>query len=103
MVKSTVNLSVHRNTVEQRAKRQLGSVFRKEVLKVFKDSDIRMYVFVGIDAEGKAHASWDTGGIMPLWAVPGTIFKVLDSDMSTVEDDWKPPLRTVERNIREAK
>lgn len=103
MVKSTVNLSVHRNTVEKRAKRQLGSVFRKEIAKVFKDKDIRMYAFVGIDAEGKAHGSWDAGGIMPMWAVPSTVMEILREDMSSHEDDWKPPLRTVERNIREAK
>lgn len=103
MVKSTVNLSVHRNTVEKRAKRQLGNAFRKDIEKVFRDKDIRMYVFVGIDANGKAQTYWDTGGIIPLWAAPSMVMEILQKSMGEFDEDWKPPLRTVERNIWESK
>lgn len=104
MVKKVVNLTVHKNTLEKRAKRQLGSTFRKEIEKVFKDRDIRMYTFVGIDADGKAWSSWDTGGIIPLWAVPATVMDILRTDVAGYEDDWKPPpMRPAHRNIEESK
>lgn len=103
MVKSVVNLSVHRNTLEKRAKRQLGNDFRKTIETTFKEKDIRMFVFVGIDANGKAQVSWDTGGIIPLWAAPSMVMEILQKSMGEVDEDWKPPLRTVERNIGESK
>lgn len=87
------NLTAHKNTIEaRRAKEQ-----RTDVLKAVKSimsNDIRAYAFVAIDAEGRAHSTWDTGSIVPLWGFTPMVERILDADItqSDVEDTWKPNL-----------
>lgn len=89
-----VSLTVHRNTVESRRKRVLSQELRRNVEKMVRDEDIRAYAVVGINAEGKAFALWDTGAALPLWAFADTVAHVLREDIreSKTEDDWRPTL-----------
>lgn len=49
-----------------------------------------MFFLGGIfDGDGRAYAIWDTGGIVPLWSFPGMVEKVLDRDISEVEEDFE--------------
>lgn len=89
-----VRLSVHRNTVEARRKRTLARDLTGRVEKLVRDNDIRAYAVVGIAADGSAHALWDTGAILPMWAFPATVEAALRIDMmsSGVDEDWRPAL-----------
>lgn len=94
MAKKPVSLTVHKNTIERRRKKELASTLRSEVQKMVRNHDLRAYAIIGIDSGGRSHASWDTGGIMPMWGFPETMCAVLRRDMeeSGVEEDWKPPI-----------
>lgn len=90
----TVSLSVHKNTVERRRKRELAKDVQGQVEALIREADVRAFAFVAIDANGKAHARWDTGAILPMWAFPATVMEVLKLDMeqSGADEDWKPNL-----------
>ena len=88
----TTSLSVHRNKVEARRKRELAKDLRDRISDLVKEHDIRAYAVVGIAADGKAYALWDTGAVLPMWAFPETIAAMLRRDIeeSGVVDDWRP-------------
>lgn len=90
----TVRLAAHRNTVEARRKRILSKEMRTRVERMVRDEDIRAYAVVGIAADGSAHAIWDTGAILPLWAFADTVAHVLREDVrnADIADDWRPAL-----------
>lgn len=90
----TVTLSVHRNTIQGRRKRDQAKEASARVLSVMRQEDIRAYAFVGIAADGNAFAIWDTGGVMPMVAFPEVVRCMLNEDMSLsgVVDDWRAPL-----------
>lgn len=94
MSKRPVSLTVHKNTVESRRKRTLARDLQTGVENLVRERDIRAYAIVGIAADGRAYALWDTGAIMPKWAFPATISAVLQRDMEShdVEEDWRPAL-----------
>lgn len=89
-----ISLSVHRNTVENRRKRNMAKDVQKSVEALIRERDIRAYAFVGIGADGAAYALWDTGAILPQWAFPDTIGRALHNDMQNTElqEDWRPSL-----------
>lgn len=88
------NLTVHRNRVEARRKREVAKRLTTETAKMVRDADIRAYAVVGIAADGSAHAIWDTGAIMPMWGFPETVGAILRRDMDNLapEEDWTPSL-----------
>lgn len=92
----TTKLSVHRNKVEARRKRELAADVDNRVGRMVRECDIRAYAFVGIAADGKAYALWDTGAVLPLWAFADTVATILRTDIqdSNVADDWRPNLRS---------
>lgn len=89
-----VSLAAHRNTVEGRRKRQLAAELTKRTAKLVRDNDIRAYAVVGIAADGRAHALWDTGAILPMWAFADTVANALRRDIESrgVAEDWRPAL-----------
>lgn len=80
--------------MERRRKRELAESLRRECHRMVKDADIRAYAIIGIDAQGRSHAMWDTGGIVPMWGFPETMCAALRRDMeeSEADEDWKPPI-----------
>lgn len=92
--KSPISLSVHRNTIAGRKKRELAREASTQVLRLMRQEDIRAYAFVGIGADGKAFTLWDTGSVMPLRVFPAVVREVLSDDIanSAVKDDWRAPL-----------
>lgn len=94
MAKSPVSLTAHRNTVEARRKRVLAQELQGRVGKLVRDADLRAYAVVGIGADGSAHALWDTGAVLPLWAFADTVAGVLRQDIlnADLKDDWRPAL-----------
>lgn len=68
MAGGRVQLSVHRNKLESRRKRALAKELQRDTEKLVRENDIRAYAVVGIGADGKAYALWDTGAILPMWA-----------------------------------
>ncbi len=94
----SVELSVHKNTIEKRRKRELADSMASAARKMTKDCDIRAYALVGIGSDGEAYTSWDTGSVMPMWAFPSTVAEILKTDIgdaraSGVREDWKPALK----------
>lgn len=98
MATKPVSLSLHRNTIEKKQKHELAQRVQKETAKICRDCDIRAFAFVGIDVNGEAHAIWDTGAIIPMWAMGSVVGKVLDADVlnSGVEEDFRAPIRKPE-------
>lgn len=88
------SLSVHKNKIEARRKRELSEDLTRRVKALVKEEDLRAYAIVGISAEGKAFALWDTGAIIPMWAFADTIGNALRRNIeeSGVSEDWKPAL-----------
>ena len=93
MAKS-VNLAVHKNTIEGRAKRRMATEVRGKVERIIRDGDIRAYAFVAIGADGTAHAIWDTGGVIPMYGFPETVSSIIDADMRSSGrlEDFKAPM-----------
>jgi hypothetical protein len=89
-----INLSVHKNTIEKRRKRDLAKSLTNFCHNMTKCHDVRAFAVVGIGADGKAYCHWDTGAIMPMWGFPETIAAAIRRDMeeSEIEEDWRPPL-----------
>lgn len=92
--RSVKSLTVHRNTLEKHRKRELAKDIQKHAEKMVRDNNIRAYAIIGIGADGKGYALWDTGAILPMWAFPATISAILQRDIeeSGVGDDWKPSI-----------
>lgn len=88
-----VRLSVHKNTVARRRKKERATVMSKAAADMCRVHDVRAYAIVGIACDGRAYASWDTGRALPMWAFADTVATVLRKDIETceVEDDWRPP------------
>ena len=93
MAKS-ISLTVHRNKVESRRKRDLAKDVQSQVEAIIRENDVRAYAFVAIAADGTAYSRWDSGAVMPLVAFPATVAELLHRDIanSDVVDDWKPNL-----------
>lgn len=91
-----VSLSVHKSNIERRERAQVRKEMTVAAKSMSSEQDIVSYAIVGFDRSGKAFAAWDTGKIMPKWAFPGAISRVLDFDTSTVEDDYVAPLHRTE-------
>lgn len=93
-----VSLSVHRNTIESRRKRELARECKRSVERLIAECDIRAYAIVGIAADGEPHALWDTGAILPMWAFPEIVAatlreSILQSVGEGLKDDWRPGIR----------
>lgn len=97
MVKS---LSVHRNTIERRHRREVQSAMVRNA-KAIGEGDILAYAIVAIDSDGNGKCAWDTGSALPLWAFADTVRAILDRDIgaSGVDDTWKPSLQERKRPI----
>ena len=93
MAKS-VSLSVHKNTVANHRKRDLARDFGGTVEALIRENDIRAMAFIGIGADGRAFAKWDTGGIIPLYGFPETLGAVLAVDVtnSGVQENFIAPI-----------
>lgn len=89
----TVCLSTHKNTLEKRHARQMKQAACADVQAIMAQ-DVRAYAFVAIDAAGRAHAAWDTGSILPMWAFSSVVADMLRADIeaSGVEETWRPNL-----------
>jgi transcription elongation factor len=94
MAAKPVSLAVHRNTIERRRKQTLAKELTRRTGDMVRSADIRAYAVVGIAADGSAHAIWDTGAILPMWAFAETVAHVLrvDMDNSGAKEDWRPAL-----------
>lgn len=94
------DLTVHRNTVERRRKKELRDDAVAAVKGILSEYDVRAFAFVALDAEGRAIAAWDTGKVMPLWAFPGAVMRVLDHDIASsgVQEDFRAPLRSLRKS-----
>lgn len=93
-MKKPVSLSVHKNTLEGRRKRELAKDMRGQVESIIRECDVRAYAFVAIDANGGAHCRFDTGAFLPLWGFPSTVAAVIQREIENEEiaDDWRPSL-----------
>lgn len=96
MAAKPVSLTVHRNTIEGRKKRERAREASARVLGIMRQEDIRAYAFVGIAADGGVFCTWDTGGIVPMRVFPGVVREALSDDIfgSEVEDDFRAAIRT---------
>jgi len=93
MAKS-VNLTAHRNTIEKRRKHAFAKDFAANVGNIIAENDVRCAAFIGIGADGRAFAWWDTGGLVPMYGFPETMGAVLKHSVeeSNVQEDFKAPI-----------
>lgn len=96
----TRNLSIHRNTIERRHRKQMQAEMVR-ASKAIGDGDVIAYATVAIMSDGNARASWDSGAAVPLWSFADVIAGVLrqDIDHSGLEDDWRPSLQERKKPI----
>ena len=89
-----VSLTVHKNTIERRRKRTMARELATHAERMMRECDLRAYAIIGIGADGKPYAVWDTGAIMPMWAFPETMAAALRASIEQegIEDDWRPPM-----------
>lgn len=92
-MKKPVSLTAHKSQIERTARKTIRTEMVGAAQAMASDHNILSYAIVGFDDEGRAFAAWDTGKIMPKWAFPAAVFRVLDRDCDMVEDDYKAPLR----------
>ena len=95
MARSAINLTVHKNRVEKQKRRERVKDMVSGARKMAQDNDLTAYAIVGITKTGAALACWDTGGSIPMWALPGAVYRVLDHDVaaSEVAEDFEAPMR----------
>lgn len=99
----TKSLSVHRNTIENRRKRERATAVSKQAGTLLRDVDVRAYAIVAIDAQGSPYALWDTGGTMPMIAFPSMVATILTANIGStdVQDDWRPTLTPAHKEGRD--
>ena len=95
MARSAVSLTVHKNRIEKLKRRERVKDMVSGARKMAQDNDLTAYAIVGITKTGDALTCWDTGGSIPMWALPGAVYRVLDMDIaaSEIEEDFKAPLK----------
>lgn len=91
----TAKLSVHKNTIEKRRRKDIANALTKRLKHHINSRDIRAYAVVLIDSEGGARCDWNTGSIVPMWGFASMINAALvrDIEETDIQETWKPPLR----------
>jgi hypothetical protein len=61
-----------------------------------RQEDIRAYAFVGIAADGRTFAYWDTGAVVPMRVFPAVVREALSDDIfnSGLADDFRATIRS---------
>ncbi len=88
-----VSLAVHRNTLARRKRQEAQRELLAGIRCMVTSSDCRAYVVVLFDENGQARTMWDTGRIVPQWAMPDMVSAVLRHDFAEngPPDDFIPP------------
>lgn len=95
MANKPLSLTAHRNTRARRERKQL----RTDMVRAARDMASRHpvvgYVLIGFDRNANAYASWDSGKVIPLWALPGYVEKCMDMEVQHhsacgYNDDFEP-------------
>lgn len=64
--------------------------------RLVREQDIRAYAIVGLAADGSAHAVWDTGSVVPMWAFTDVVSAVLrrsiENNIDVIAEDWRPEI-----------
>jgi len=91
------SLTLHRNRIEARRKKDVARTVATQTLRLVREKDIRAYAFVGLAADGSVYALWDTGAAIPVRALAPLFSEVLTTDIHNamadgLKDDWRPAL-----------
>ena len=94
MSKKTVSLKAHKSQIERTRRKAIRAEMRDCVGAMASQNNLVAYAIVGLSDDGRAFAAWDTGGAVPMWAMPQVVAEVLRADMDTgeVAEDFKRPL-----------
>ena len=94
MSKKPVNLSAHKSQIERTRRRTVRHEMQGAAGQMASQNNIVAYAIVGLSDDGRAFAAWDTGGAVPMWAMPQTVAEILraDMDQSGVDDDFARPV-----------
>lgn len=89
-----IRLSVHKSNIERTRRKTVREDMRRAAVGMSNSGNIVAYALVAFSDDGRAFASWDTGGVIPMWAAPQTVAGVLRADMdeSGIDDDFKKPI-----------
>lgn len=85
--------TVHLNTVRKRKRKEVTQQMLQSAQRLADSGQIAGYAIIVFDERGGASSRFDTGGLMPLWAFPGAVEKVLDCATNKVAEDYVRPLR----------
>ena len=85
--------TVHINTVRKRKRAQVADDLLTAAKAYAREGTMAGFALVVFTEDGKADCSFDTGGLMPLWAFPGAVeFVTRDAVRDGVEEDYRRPV-----------
>lgn len=94
MSKKPVSLTAHKSQIERTRRRTVRQDMQQSARQMASQNNIVAYAIVGLSDDGRAFAAWDTGGAVPMWAMPQTVAEILraDLDQSGEDDDFSKPV-----------
>lgn len=94
MSSKPVSLAIHKSNIERTRRKTVREDMRRSAVMMSNSGNIVAYALVAFSDDGRAFASWDTGGIIPMWAMAPTVSEALRSDIeaSGIEEDFKKPI-----------
>ena len=87
MTKKVVNLSVHKNTRQKRANRELAKSFTQDVAHEIKSKNLKTAAFIGVDEDDNWITIFRVGEGMPEMALPGLAQVMLAKAISELNDE----------------
>lgn len=94
MSKKPVSLALHKSNLERTQRRDRRKQVVADAKAITSQNNIAAYAIVAMSDDGRCFATWDTGGIIPLWGFPEAVQAILSADIgaSGVEEDFRKPL-----------
>jgi hypothetical protein len=88
------SLSVHKNKIEARKRRELQRDMSRSVHEINQARHVKAYAIVTFNDDGSACCDWDTGGIMPMWGFGEAVSEVLRTDLAqrAHHEDYRPKI-----------
>lgn len=77
-----------RNEKRAAARQQMGTELVEAAQRAAESNEVVAWAVVAFRADGQSFRSFDTGGIMPLWAFPEAVKGAVDEVAVGVDEDF---------------
>jgi hypothetical protein len=94
MSKKPISLAAHKSNIERTRRRDIRKQVVADAKAITSQNNVVAYAVVAMSDDGRCFATWDTGGVIPLWGFPEAVRAILDHDIgaSGVAEDFRKPL-----------